>query len=73
MVRGYCGRLFGLVGTQLGLAMYTSSVNLPTHPLILEIHNIAGSVQKISQNQPVQPVAIYISDVSIITAIFYPT
>jgi len=39
------------------LAVSTDIINPPT-PLICGIHDIAGSVQNISQNQPVHPVAM---------------
>jgi len=42
----------------------------PPHPLISGIHDISGSVQNISQNQPVHPVAI---QVSVMIAIYIPT
>ena len=60
MVRGYCGHLSSLLGALLGqlclLVPYPPP--LPSHSLIHGTRDIAGSVQKVSQNQPVQPVAI---------------
>jgi len=50
------------------LAVPTGSTNpptpstLPTYSLIHSTRDIAGCVQNVSQNQPVQPVAIYYND-----------
>jgi len=62
-------------------AVSTGSVNLPTqsspfpplplaHPLIHSTCEIAGYIQKVSQSQPAQPVATYVS-VMIATALLY--
>jgi len=52
-------------------AVSTGIVNPPTHPLICSIHDIAGRVQNASQNQPVQPVAIYYVSAMIAIAPLY--
>jgi len=63
IVKGSCGHLSGLMGTQLCqlcvLAMLTYLFHLPT--IIYGTCDIAGCVQKSFKNQPVQPVVIYVS------------
>jgi len=74
MDRGYCGRLSGLLGTQLGqLCLLAVLTHLPpTHPpLICGIHDIAGCIQSVSQNQPVQPVAIYVNIMIAIALLYF--
>jgi len=55
MVRGYCGCLYSLLGTQLG-PLSTGSVNPSTH--LYNTHDTAGCVQNISKKQPLQSVAV---------------
>jgi len=43
------------------LPVSESIVNPPSHPLICGICDVSGSVQNISQNQPVHPAAIKVS------------
>jgi len=45
-------------------------VDPPTHPFICGIHDISGSVQNISQNQPVHPVAIQVSVMTAISLLY---
>jgi len=57
--QGYCRNLSGLLSTQLGQLCLLGV--LTTHPPLIHCtYDIAGCVQNISQNQPVQPVAMYI-------------
>jgi len=68
--QGYCGHQSGPLCTQLGhlylMALLTHPPNHPLHlphpsTIIRGTHDIAGCFQSILQNQPVQPVAIYVS------------
>jgi len=59
-----CGNLSGPLYTQLGwlclLASLNSTLLTPTHPLICGTLDIAGCVQSVSQNQPIQQVVMYV-------------
>jgi len=48
-----------------------SPSTLPTHPLICGIRDIAGCFLNVSQNQPIQPVAIYVGAMIAIALLYF--
>jgi len=53
------------------LAVSNGSANPSTHNLICGTCDIAGCVQNVSQNQPVQPVATYVSTMITIALLYF--
>jgi len=78
MVRGYCVHLSGLLCSLLGqlclLTLLTHSPSPPSHTrpsLICGTCDIAGYVQKISQNHSVHQVAIYVSVMIAVSLLYF--